>query len=64
MWRKSRLIKILVILGPEGKRPRKDTITGRDVRPDALLAWLGKQVEPYSEVGVNPVVDMTTSFQV
>ena len=54
----------MIFSGPEGKRPRKDTITGRDVRPDALLAWLGKQVEPYSEVGVNPVVDMTTSFQV
>ena len=64
MWQKSRPIKILKFPGPEGKRPRKDTLTGRDVRPDALLAWLGKQVEPYSEVGVNPVVDMTTSFQV
>jgi len=49
--------------GPEGKRPRRDGINGRDVRPDALLAWLSKQVEPYSEVGVKPVLDMTTSFQ-
>ena len=64
IWWKSRPIKVLSFSGPEGKRPRKDTITGRDVRPDALLAWLGKQVEPYSEVGVSPVVDMTTSFQV
>ena len=51
-------------LGPQGKRARTDGNSGRDVRPDALLAWLSKQVEPYSEVGVKPVTDMTTSFQV
>ena len=50
--------------GPQGKRARTDGNSGRDVRPDALLAWLSKQVEPYSEVGVKPVTDMTTSFQV
>ena len=52
-------------IGPEGKRARKESVVGgRDVRPDALLAWLAKQVEPYSDVGVKPVVDMTKSFQV
>merc|ERR1712080_128468 len=49
--------------GPQGKRPRRDGNNGRDIRSDALLAWLSKQVEPYSEVGVKPVGDMTTSFQ-
>ena len=55
---------MICTLGPEGKRARRDGNNGRDVRPDALLSWLTKQVEPYSEVGVKPVVDMTTSFQV